>query len=86
MVCCCALAGTKACRTCSNNPYADDLSSITTPVINTTGTYIIPTKVYEQVNPADIKTSEEFLKIISNLNQHIEDLRAEIKELKERGE
>ena len=23
MICCCSMAGTTACRTCSNNPFAD---------------------------------------------------------------
>ena len=77
MVCCCALAGTKACRTCFNNPYAEDVTSI--PTISNVSTFTIPVKTYPS---EDIKTTEEFLKIISNLNQHIEDLRGEINELK----
>lgn len=78
MVCCCALAGTKACTYCQNNPNAVETPVI--PVINTTGTTVtLPVVTYPST---DIKTSEEFLKIISNLNQHIEDLREEIKELK----
>lgn len=27
MVCCCSLAGTKACRTCSNNYFAEEIKN-----------------------------------------------------------
>lgn len=38
MVCCCSLAGTAACRTCSNNPFAD-LSHSGSNYVITTRTY-----------------------------------------------
>ncbi len=35
-VCCCSLAGTAACRSCSNNPYADFPPTVRTNTVTVT--------------------------------------------------
>lgn len=45
-VCCCSLAGTAACRSCSNNPNADFPPTVRTNTITVTdGTFYTPTKL-----------------------------------------
>lgn len=40
-VCCCSLAGTAACRTCSNNPNAETPPPVRTYTVSATNTVLI---------------------------------------------
>ena len=54
--CCCSLAGTAACRSCSNNPYADF------PPVVRTNTVVVTDKVLI----TDIKTNADRIRAMTD--------------------
>ena len=67
-ICCCSLAGTAACRTCSNNPFAECPPTIRTNTITATDAVIFTGR---KTNADDIrervlnKTDEELARALS---------------------
>jgi len=71
MVCHCSMAGTKACDNCINNRKFSEY---------------VNTGLEFHYNPSPVvkDLDSEYLRIIANLNQHIDTLRKENRELKEK--
>lgn len=59
MVCCCSLAGTAACRTCSNNPFVD-LTHIGSNYTNTYTYTQYPSEWKEVHTPAKVKPTVQY--------------------------
>lgn len=60
MVCCCSLAGTAACRTCFNNPFAETKNSKTFNYTNTYEYTQYPSEWKEVHTPAKMKPTVQY--------------------------
>ena len=66
VVCCCSLAGTAACRTCSNNPFAETPPPVRTYTVSATDPVLI---IGQKTNADRIRamTDEELAEFLETL-------------------
>ena len=65
LVCCCSLAGTAACRTCFNNPYAETPPPVRTyPTTQVTDKVLITTGVQTNADRIRSMTDEELAEMM----------------------
>lgn len=67
--CCCSMAGTAACRTCNNNPFAEKSNSITYITIGTDKLYYVPL----QPEPTEEQKRELVRQWLPSVTKYLDD-------------
>ena len=70
MICCCSLAGTKACQTCSNNPEATGIRTNTVVATNRVLISGVRTNADRIRNMTDEELVDEYIRIYNQLNKY----------------